>query len=375
MKVRKYLLSFFGITYRKIVKPIFFLQDPEKVHIKTVKLGEFLGNHKSISKPIESVFNVKNKNLSQKIHEINFDNPIGLAAGFDYEGRTTQILPLIGFGFQTIGTITNLPYEGNPRPMLGRLPKSKSLMVNKGFKNFGARKTIKRLTGLKFMTPIGISIGRSNNKLCDTQTKSIEDIIASFKLFEQSLVKHSYYELNISCPNLFGNVTFYPPNNLDALLKEVDKLHLKKPLFIKMPIEKTDKEVIQMLKVIETHTPAGVIFGNLQKDRKNKELVPSEVKKFKVGNFSGKPTFDRSNELIKLAYTNYGERLTIIGCGGVFNASDAYLKISLGASLVQLITGMIFNGPQIASEINLELPKLLKKDGLTKISGAVGRLT
>lgn len=193
----------------------------------------------------------------------------------------------------------------------------------------------------------------------------------SFQLFEKAQMKHSYYELNISCPNLKGTITFYPPKNLDELLNAIDMLHLTKPLFIKMPIEKSNKEILKMLRVIAKHTVAGIIIGNLQKERKNPALHSDEVAKFPIGNFSGKPCFDRSNELISLAYRNYGRRFIIIGCGGVFNAEDAYEKIKRGASLVQLITGMIYEGPQLVSDINMNLPALLKKDGYTSISEAV----
>lgn len=347
--------------------------DPEKVHEHIVSLGENLGKIKPISPLFSSIMTVENKMLEQRIEGIDFKNPIGLSAGFDYEARLTQILPSVGFGFETIGTITNLAYGGNPRPMLGRLPKSKSLMVNKGFKNLGAGETIKKLTGLNFDFPVGVSIGRSNNGSCNTQIKSIDDIVKSFELFEKSKVKHSYYELNISCPNLFGDVTFYPPKNLRNLLKEIDKLHVNKPIFVKMPIEKSDKEVKEMLKIIADFSPKGVIFGNLQKDRKNKEFKQDELAKFPMGNFSGKPTFERSNELIKLAYKEYKDRFIIIGTGGVFSGKDAYEKIKLGASLIQLITGMIFEGPQLISQINLELISLLKRDGYAHISQAVGQ--
>ncbi len=139
-----------------------------------------------------------------------------------------------------------------------------------------------------------------------------------------------------------------------------------------MPIEKSNKEVLSMLEVISKHSVTGVIFGNLQKDRSHPALNQSEVSKFPKGNFSGKPTFDRSNELISLTYKHYKKRLTIIGCGGVFNAHDAYEKITRGASLVQLITGMIFEGPQLVANINTELPDLLKKNGFRTITEAIG---
>ena len=136
-----------------------------------------------------------------------------------------------------------------------------------------------------------------------------------------------------------------------------------------MPIEKSDEDVFKMLKVIvEFKFIKGVIFGNLQKDRKDPSLDQEEVRKFPVGNFSGKPCEKRSNELIKLCYKKYGKRLIIIGCGGVFSAEDAYQKIKLGASLVQLITGMVFQGPQLIPQINFGLAELLKKDGFKHIS-------
>ena len=256
--------------------------------------------------------------------------------------------------------------------MLGRLPRSRSLMVNKGFKNMGAQATISKLENLDFQIPIGISVGKTNSLEIDTQAKSVNDLIQTFTLFEQSSVKHSYYELNISCPNLKGSITFYPPENLEELLIEVDKLHLTKPVFVKMPIEKSDIETLAMLAVIAKHSPQGVIFGNLQKDRTDPAFDQTELQKFTVGNFSGKPTYKRSNELIALAYKNYKVRFLIIGCGGIFSAEDAYTKIKLGASLVQLITGLIYEGPQLIAQINLGLADMLKKDGFTHISQATG---
>lgn len=370
--MKKTFLTLLRFSYKEIIKRLLFMFDAEFVHNLATSRGEAFGKINFTKKIFSKIFTVKSNLLQQNIQGINFVNPIGLAAGFDYEAKLTQILPSIGFGFETIGTVTNEFYEGNKKPRLGRLPKSKSLMVNKGFKSPGADKIIAKLSPLKFNIPIGISIGRTNGKL-KTQKESVEDIIEAFKKFEKAKVHNSYYELNISCPNLLGNVEFYSPKNLENLLKEMEKLHLKKPLFIKMPIEKSDKETLQMLKIINKHKVTGVIFGNLQKNRKHPSLVQSEVNKFTVGNFSGKPTFDRSNELISLCYKNYKKRFVIIGCGGVFNAEDAYTKIKLGASLVQLITGMIFEGPQLIAEINLGLVNLLKKDSYKNVSEAVGQ--
>jgi dihydroorotate dehydrogenase len=362
-----------GFIYKNILKPIIFLFDSEMVHDAMTDLGEKMGGLNVVKVLNKSLVRVDDSRLSQKIANIKFENPIGLAAGFDYEARFTQILPSLGFGFMTGGTITNMAYVGNPKPRLGRLPNSKSLLVNKGFKSSGADVVSSRLSKLKFDAPLGISIGRTNSAELKTQKQSIKNIISAFKKFEKVKVKNSYYELNISCPNLIhGDISFYPPRNLNQLLVEIDKLKLKKPIFVKMPIIKTNKETLKMLGIIAKYSPVGVIFGNLQMDRKHPDLDLNEVKKFKMGYFSGKPTYKRSNELIKLSYKHFKDRFIIIGCGGVFNGKDAYEKITLGASLVQLITGLIYKGPQLASQINFELLDLMEKDGFGKISEAIG---
>jgi dihydroorotate dehydrogenase subfamily 2 len=362
----------FGFLYRNVAKKILFQIDPEIAHERIARVCQLFGKTTPTRAFAKLLFHYKNKALTQKIAGITFENPVGLAAGFDYEAQFTQTLPAIGFGFETVGTITNHAYEGNKRPMLGRLPKSKSLMVNKGFKNLGAAQTAKHLTPMRFSFPLGISIGTTNVQKKMTIKEAINDILAAFRVFEKSKTKHAYYELNISCPNLYADISFYPPKNLKALLTAIDTLHLKKPVFVKMPINQTDKEVLAMLNVIAGHSPVGVIFGNLQTDRKNKALNQSEVKRFSVGYFSGKPTYARSNELIKLAYKHYKKRFVIIGCGGIFSAEDAYEKITSGATLVQLITGMIFVGPQLISDSNIRLLDLLHKDGFNHISQAIG---
>lgn len=362
--------SFF---YQNIIKRIFFLFNPEFIHNLMVSRGELIG--KTFAKHfLNWKLNYSSPRLKQKIVGINFIGPVGLAAGFDYEARLTQVLFALGFGFQSVGTITNLPYGGNPKPLLGRLIKSRSLMVNKGFKNLGVEYTVNKLKGLSYKIPVGISIGGSNNEKIKSIDEAVLDISKTFISFEKANIKNSYYELNISCPNLINTeIDFYKPKNLDQLLQSIKRLKLAKPVFIKMPIDKSDKEFLAILNVIKDFSfIRGVIVGNLLKDRKSPLLIKQEVNKFKIGNFSGKPCEPRSNELIKLTYKKYKNKLVIIGCGGVFSGQDAYKKIKLGASLVQLITGMIFQGPQVISQINLELEELLEKDGYKNISEAVG---
>ena len=366
-------LNIIAFVYQKIMKPLLFLLDPEFIHNLMVSRGELIGKT-FIKNYFNWKLNYQSLKIKQKISGINFIAPIGLAAGFDYNAKLTQVLYSLGFGFQTVGTITNMSYGGNPKPRLGRLPKSRSLMVNKGFKNLGVEKISQKLSQLNYKIPLGISIGMSNNELIKNTNEAIKDTINAFKIFEKAKVKNSYYELNISCPNLINTaVDFNKPENINQLFQSIDRLKIKKPIFIKMPISISNKEFVSLLNVISKYKIIkGVIIGNLFKDRNSLLLDRREVKKFKVGYFSGKPCAPRSNELIKLAYKKYGSRLIVIGCGGVFNGQDAYEKIKLGASLIQLITGMIFQGPQLISQINLELEELLEKDGYNNIKEAIG---
>ncbi len=360
--------------YQAAAKPTFFLFSPEVVHHRVVRLGERLSQKSWWRELTRRYYDVSDRRLNQSVAGISFPNPIGLAAGFDYEARLTQTLPAMGFGFQTIGTITARPCPGNPSPQLGRLPRSKSLMVNKGLRNNGITATLHKLERLpKFVRPVGISIGQTNSRSVNTIKQAIEDVMASFRILKYSAVPFSYYELNISCPNMVTENSFYNIKNLRLLLRNLDELKLTKPVFVKMPISETDKQIIAILRELTHHRfVKGVIIGNTQNNRSDSSLVPEEVARFDRGHFSGKPTQARSDELINLCYRHFGKKLIIIGCGGVFNADDAYQKIQLGASLVQLITGLIFEGPQLIAEINSGLLKALERDGYQTISEAIG---
>lgn len=363
--------------YRLLAKPLYFRMDPEFIHESHTALGESLARWSVGRKLTSLLFGYSHLSLQQKIGGQTFISPVGLSAGFDYDARLTNLLPHLGFGFATVGTITNKPYEGNPKPRLGRLPASKSLMVNKGYKSVGVDKIIKKLSGKEFSIPIGISLGRTNTQSIDTPQKAISDIIEAFEKIEKSAVDNSYYELNISCPNLISNLDleycFYDSGVLSKLLSQLKGLGLKRPVWIKMPINISDDKAHELLQTIAGFCfIEAVIFGNLQKDRQDPSLVPEEVSLFERGNFSGKPTWKRSNELIALAYRHYRKSFRVVGTGGVFSAADAYYKIKQGACLVQLITGMIYQGPQLISQINQGLVRLLAADGLERIEDAVG---
>lgn len=358
--------------YKKAFKPLMFLFPADHVHEVMVTAGQVLGSNPIGKKITRALFNYENtKYLSQEICGVNFVNPIGLSAGFDYEAKLTQILPDVGFGFMTVGSITWGSYGGNPRPMLGRLPKSKSLLVNKGLKSSGARSVYGNIKELAFEMPVGISIAKTNSVACATDELGVKDYLESAKFWSSKKVG-SYFEINISCPNAFGGEPFTTPEKLKKLMNSLDKVKFSSPVFVKMPIELGWENTKQLLEICIKHKVDGVVFGNLAKDRSNPALVKDELAKIGKGNFSGKPTWVKSNEMIRKTYKKYGKKLVIIGSGGVFSAEDAYTKIKLGASLVQMITGMIYEGPQVVGQINRGLVELLKKDGYKNISEAIG---
>ncbi len=374
-KYKKYLYFMLYVLYSRFIKPILFCIDPEIVHEHALYMAKMMGKMPGLYSLLSLFFGHTHGILTQKIRGIEFKSPIGLAAGYDYYASCTQILPALGFGFETVGTITHMPCEGNKKPRLGRLPKSKSLLVNKGFRNPGAGEIIKKMERQSFHFPVGVSIGVTNDESITTTSEAIEDIVQSFIQFEKSQVEHAYYELNISCPNLAVSVSFYEPQTLEKLLSKIEILKVAKPVFVKMPIDKTDEEFVALLKTIKKYSfITGVIIGNLQKDRKDPAFDVGEIKSVGKGNFSGRPTFLRSNQLVSLTYKHFKKRFIIIGCGGVFSAKDAYEKILRGATLVQLITGMIFEGPQLIAQINNELEDLLEKNRYAHISEAVGQL-
>ena len=356
-----------GILYRGILKKIFFLMDPEVVHDRTVSLGKLLGSN-FITRDLVSLFyGYSNVRLRQNIKGITFCNPIGLAAGFDKNAELFKVLPSVGFGFEEVGSITGEPCEGNPKPRLWRLIKSKGLVVHYGLKNDGCEVLSRKLRDVKFKFPVGISVAKTNCKETVDTNNGIEDYFKVYKAFSDI---GDYYTINISCPNAYGGEPFTDANKLDRLFKKLNSIPRSKPVFLKISPDLSKKEVDEIIKVSRKCKIDGFVCTNLTKKRGNKKIIDDNVPE--KGGISGNVMKDLSNDLIKYIYAKTKGEFVIIGCGGVSSAMDAYVKIRLGASLVQLITGMIFEGPQLISDINTGLVKLMKRDGFSNISEVIG---
>lgn len=394
--------------YRHILKPILFMFDPENVHDWFIKIGKMLGSNKATRWATGICFDYANPILEQKILGIKFKNPIGLAAGFDKNAEMIDIMPAVGFGFTEVGSVTGRECVGNAKPRLWRLPKSRSLIVYYGLKNNGAEEIANRLQhprGLPFGSssrgvlgnfPIGISIAKTNDDKTIPTEDSIADYLFAYQKFVEARIG-DYYTINISCPNTFGGEPFVEPVKLDKLLSALrgSSSYFPKPVFLKMPPDLSDEQIDQIIDLAKKYKVSGFICTNLTKDRslpefqnKIKEPLPTDK-----GGLSGKVVEDLANKQIKYIHSKIRQladqsiqglpldnsarglasgKMIIVGCGGVFSAEDAYAKIKAGASLIQLITGMIYEGPQLISQINQGLTELLAQDGYANIGEAIG---
>ncbi|MBL8122282.1 quinone-dependent dihydroorotate dehydrogenase [Candidatus Saccharibacteria bacterium] len=363
------------MLYRSVIKKVLFKIHPDTVHEHLLKSGKLAGQLQPVRGTLGALWSYQNEAyLAQMLAGVRFRNPIGLSAGFDTNFELPPLLRAVGFGHMEGGSVTYEPCPGNAHPWFYRLPHSKSLVVHKGLANEGTERVAERIgrypSKMFADFPCNISVAMTNAAhVCDEQ-KAIDDYAGSVEVLKATGVG-DIITLNISCPNTCNGEPFTTKSSLARLLDAIDAIGARQPLFLKMPADLSWKQFKPLLETAADHSIAGVIISNLVKDRSlvhpDDKLTP-EIK----GNLSGKPTWTTSNELIKKTRQTFGDRFVIIGVGGVFSAEDAYTKICLGADLVSLITGMIFEGPQLIGQINRDLVKLLEQDGFTNISQAIG---
>ena len=337
--------------YTRILKPIFFKFDPEFMHDFMVFWGEVFGAFAPARWLISLVWGYSGKDISKVVDGVRYERPVLLSAGFDTDGRLSRILPSISFGGEEVGSVTARPCEGNAKPRLTRLIRNNSLVVWKGLRNEGARKIAEQLLHKK--TPkdfvVGISVAQTNDEKVRDAESGLEDYYQTFKIMNERGVGDDY-TINISCPNTFGGETFAKPDLLTRLLTKLSTVPCTKPRYIKMPINLEWNAFNELLKIIDQFGYEGVVIGNLNKKYSDLDF-PEDAPKEWRGGLSGKPCFELSNELIRKTRTEYGARFTIIGVGGIFSPEDALAKFRAGADLVQLITGMIFEGPGFIKRI------------------------
>jgi len=353
----------------KAIRPLLFRSDPEKVHRAVLMLGEYLSDS-WLKEMAGLLYRTEDSALNTHVMGLDFPNPVGLAAGFDKNGVLTGLVPELDFGFMEVGSVTAQPKEGNPRPRLFRLPEDNAIINRMGLNNEGANRVYNRLRGKKNSVPIGINIAKTNDPeiLGD---RAIDDFWFSFSILSPVA---DYVVMNISCPNTEDGKTFEDKAALGELLSALEdsEYYGRKPTLVKISPDLTYSGFDDIMEVSESHGIDGYVIGNTASKRLYfLNTNEQELERIGKGGLSGPPIRERSTELIGYA-NRHLDSPTIIGVGGISSAENAYDKIRAGASLVQLYTGLVYEGPGLPKRINRGLKKFLERDGFSSISEAVG---
>lgn len=362
------------MVYRSLLRPLLFRLPPETSHHLALQSLRF-------ARPINSLIFKESKATSAlniKLFGLNFTNPVGLAAGFDKDGIALPELAQLGFGHIEAGTVTFHPQPGNPRPRLFRLPKDQALINRAGFNNEGAAAFAEKVSNRRPKCVLGVSIGKSK---ITPLAQAVDDYLASFEIVYRVA---DYVAINVSSPNTPQLRELQQTDQLSALLTALQKRNfdlqqrwrrdVPLPLLVKISPDVDRAELEKIVDVVTHQKIDGIIATNTTISRDNLKSSVSEVEECGQGGLSGKPIRKRSTEVISAIYRLTQGRIPIIGVGGVFNALDAWEKISAGASLVQLYTGFVYQGPCVARQINEGLLQLMNKNGFEKLEHAVGHL-
>jgi len=351
------------MVYRSLLRPLLFRLPAETAHelaLHSLSLLPASFIKKRIDDPA----------LSIKKFGLTFPNPIGLAAGFDKNGIALQPLAALGFGFIEAGTVTYHPQPGNPRPRLFRLSEDQALINRAGFNNEGAAAFARRVAGHRPDCVLGVSIGKSKITPLENAT---EDYLASFELVYNMA---DYVAINVSSPNTPQLRELQQSQQLEALLSALQtrrqELQKDVPLLVKLSPDLERRELESIVEVVDRLKIEGIIATNTTVSRDNLRTDIGRVAACGEGGLSGRPLKDRATRMIAELYELTGGRIPLIGVGGIFTAEDAWEKIAAGASLVQLYTGFIYQGPRIAQEINEGLAKILERQGFANLDAAVG---
>ena len=339
--------------FYSFLKSLLFLFDPEIAHRITINYLKFA----RFKKP--KLYEV----LQSEVFGLNFQNPIGIAAGFDKNGEVAHNLINLGFGFSEVGTVTPKPQPGNPRPRVFRLKDDRAIINRLGFNSVGFSE-VKTKLGKIGDNIIGVNIGANKNS-----KDFSEDYIKGIKFFSTLA---SYITINISSPNTPGLRNLEVLENLDVLLNKINNLEredllIKIPILLKISPDLEADNLKYLCEKVLSSKIDGLIISNTTISR---DSISTDT--LEKGGLSGKPIFDISTKQLRMAYKYTNGKIPLIGVGGVDSAEKAYEKIKNGASLIQLYTGLVYNGPNLIKDINEDLSSLIERDGYSNISEAVG---
>ncbi|MEM9858321.1 MAG: quinone-dependent dihydroorotate dehydrogenase [Bacteroidota bacterium] len=342
--------------YKSILRPVLFLFDPEKVHNFTFTLIAFLSKIPGIESLSRSMYDYKSTQLEREFFGLKFKNPVGLAAGFDKDAKLIDQFSSFGFGFIEIGTITPKAQAGNEKPRLFRLPKDKAIINRMGFNNQGMEAAIERLKRRKSNVIVGGNIGK--NKITPNES-ALED----YRLTFEGLFSYvDYFVVNVSSPNTPNLRALQDKEPLTKLLSELQRINaqkeMRKPLLLKIAPDLSEDQLKDIVEITQQVKLDGLIATNTTISREGLKSEESEVQKIGAGGLSGKPLSDRSTEVIAFLRNKLGADFPIVAVGGIMTEQDALDKIKAGASLLQVYTGFVYEGPAIVKRLNKAIEAL-----------------
>jgi dihydroorotate dehydrogenase len=369
--------------YQVAIRPLLFnllKTDPERLHSSTIRSLKWLSQTSNnppaswINHRLQQSLCLQDARLEQNLFGLNFPNPLGLAAGFDKDGVAAPIWSSLGFGFAELGTVTYHPQSGNPRPRLFRLPLDKAALNRMGFNNSGAAVMAKLLSESQqnlISIPIGLNLGKS--KVTPLEEAAC-DYLNSFRLLKDC---GDYFVVNVSSPNTPGLRSLQDAAMLSSILDLLQKENTaQKPLFVKIAPDLEWEAIADIISLSQTYHLAGIIATNttIRRDQLKTQVIEQTGKSVQeeAGGISGAPLKDRSTEIIRFIAAQTQGKMPIIGVGGIFSPEDAWEKITAGASLIQVYTGWIYEGPFMVRRILQGLLSKLEQNGLNSISEAVG---
>lgn len=339
--------------YKLLLRPLFFLFDPEKIHHFTFSLVKFTSKLPLMPSIFRSLYSIEDKKLERNLFGLTFRNPVGLAAGFDKNAVLYNELANFGFGFIEIGTVTPKGQAGNPKQRLFRLKDDKGIINRMGFNNEGLDAAITQLKKNKGKLIIGGNIGKNTQTKPEDYTK---DYLECFKALHPYV---DYFVLNVSCPNVGSHAKLNDKDYLEELIGAVQKANLsfekQKPILLKIAPDLNNQQLDEIVELIIDTKLDGVIASNTSTDRTGLKASNERLTEIGNGGLSGQPIKDKSTRVIKYLSDKSSKAFPIIGVGGIHSAQDALDKIEAGADLVQIYTGFIYEGPSLIKKINKAL--------------------
>jgi dihydroorotate dehydrogenase len=342
-------------VYKLLVRPLLFSFDPEWVHYFTLNTLKLLNKIPFSSWLFRKIYSYQNSSLEKELFGIKFKNPVGLAAGFDKNGKYIKEMSNLGFGFIEIGTITPKPQPGNPKKRLFRVQNDLAIINRLGINNDGNILCAERLKKNNSDVVIGGNIGKNTTT---SNEKADTDYIQNFEILHQYV---DYFVLNVSCPNVSNFTKLQDVEFLKKLIPQLKKINStkpkKKPILIKISPDLNQDQLDETIDLILSENLDGIIATNTTTSRNNLKTNKSKIEKIGNGGLSGEPLKNKSTEVIRYISKKTNGNLPIIGVGGIMNPKDALDKIKAGADLIQLYTGFIYEGPSIVKKINQYLSK------------------